>query len=51
MPAPKKYDELRERATRLALEGSRDPASAIDAIRRAADQLGILRRSIKDPVD
>jgi len=42
MPAPKKYpDELRERATRLAVEARRDPASATGAIRRIADQLGI----------
>ncbi|WP_438874982.1 IS3 family transposase [Winogradskya consettensis] len=42
MPAPKKYpDELRERATRLAVEARRDPASAVGAIRRVADQLGI----------
>ena len=42
MPAPKKYpDELRERATRLAVEARRDPASAVGAIRRIADQLGI----------
>src|SRR4051794_26381112 len=42
MPAPKKYpDELRERATRLAVEARRDPAAAIGAIRRIADQLGI----------
>lgn len=37
MPAPKKYtDELRERATRLAVEARRDPASAVGAIRRIA---------------
>jgi transposase len=42
MPAPKKYpDDLRERATRLAIEARRDPASATGAIRRIADQLGI----------
>ena len=42
MPAPKKYnDELRERATRLAVEARRDPASAVGAIRRIGDQLGI----------
>jgi transposase len=41
MPAPKKYpDELRERATRLAVEARRDPAGAVGAIRRIADQLG-----------
>ena len=42
MPAPKKYpDELRERATRLAVEARRDPASATGAVRRIADQLGV----------
>jgi transposase len=42
MPAPRKYnDELRERATRLAVEARRDPASAVGAIRRIADQLGV----------
>jgi transposase len=42
MPAPRKYpDELRERATRLVVEARRDPASAVGAIRRIADQLGI----------
>ena len=42
MPAPKKYnDELRERATRLAVEARRDPASAVGAIRRIADKLGV----------
>jgi transposase len=42
MPAPRKYpDELRERATRLALEARRDPAAAVGAIRRIAEQLGI----------
>ena len=42
MPAAKKYpDELRERATRLVIEARRDPASAVGAIRRIADQLGV----------
>ena len=42
MPAPKKYpDELRERATRLAVEARRDPVSSVGAIRRIGDQLGI----------
>lgn len=42
MLAPKKYpDELRERATRLVLEARRDPAGAVGAIRRIADQLGV----------
>jgi transposase len=42
MAAPRKYpDELRERATRLAVEARRDPASAGGAVRRIADQLGV----------
>jgi transposase len=42
MAAPRKYpDELRERATRLAVEARRDPVSAGGAIRRIADQLGV----------
>jgi transposase len=40
--APKKYsDELRERATRMAVEARRDPATATGAIRRVAEQLGV----------
>ena len=42
MAAPKKYsDELRERATRMALDARRDPATSMGAIKRVADQLGI----------
>ncbi|MFJ9373279.1 transposase [Streptomyces sp. NPDC101455] len=42
MAAPRKYsDELRERATRLAVEARKDPADRTGAIRRIADQLGI----------
>jgi transposase len=42
MPAPKKYpDELRERATRMAVEARLDPATAPGALKRIADQLGI----------
>jgi transposase len=42
MAAPRKYpDELRERATRLAVEARRDPASSSGAIRRIADQIGV----------
>ena len=42
MVAPKKYpDELRERATRLALDARRDPESSTGAIQRIAAQLGI----------
>lgn len=42
MLAPRKYpDELRERATRLAVEARRDPQSGPGAVRRIADQLGM----------
>ncbi|GAA2858000.1 transposase [Streptosporangium fragile] len=42
MAAPGKYpDELRERATRMAVEARRDPDTATGAIKRIADQLGI----------
>jgi transposase len=42
MAAPRKYpDELRERATRLAVEARRDPATATGAIKRIADRLGV----------
>ena len=42
MVAPKKYsDELRERATRMALDARRDPSTSTGAIKRVADQLGI----------
>lgn len=42
MAAPRKYpDELRERATRLAVEARQDPASAGGAIKRIADQVGV----------
>ena len=38
----KKYpDELRERATRMALEALADPTRARGAIRRIADELGV----------
>ncbi len=42
MAAPRKYnDELRERATRMAVELRRDPASRSGAIGRVAEQLGM----------
>jgi transposase len=42
MAAPRKYpDELRERATRLAVEARQDPAGRTGAIRRIADQLDV----------
>ncbi|WP_433549051.1 IS3 family transposase [Streptomyces sp. CA-294286] len=42
MAAPRKYpDELRERATRLAVEARKDPAGRAGAIERIADQLDV----------
>ncbi|WP_420481508.1 IS3 family transposase [Actinopolymorpha pittospori] len=42
MAAPRKYgDELRERATRMAVEARKDPASRPGAIARIAEQLGM----------
>ena len=42
MSAPRKYpDELRERATRLAIEARQDPAARVGAVKRIADQLGV----------
>ena len=49
MPAPRKYpDELRERATRMAVEARRDPASRPGAIARIGDQLGINRETLRN---
>lgn len=42
MSAPRKYpDELRDRATRMAVEARRDPERAKGAIRRIAGELGV----------
>ncbi|MFF9573267.1 hypothetical protein [Streptomyces sp. NPDC014685] len=42
MTAPRKYpDELRERATRLAVEARKDPVGRAGAIKRIAEQLGL----------
>ena len=42
MAAPRKYsDDLRQRATRLAVEARRDPQAAAGAITRIAGQLGV----------
>lgn len=42
MAAPRKYpDELRERATRMAVEARKDPKASPGAIRRIAGQLGV----------
>ncbi len=48
MSAPRKYpDELRERATRMAVELRQDPATKIGAIVRVADQLGMHRETLR----
>lgn len=42
MAAPRKYpDELRERATRMAIDARKDPESQAGAVKRIADQLGV----------
>ncbi|GAA3485058.1 transposase [Streptomyces yanii] len=42
MAAPRKYsDELRERATRLAVEARKDPAGRAGAVKRIAEQFDI----------
>ncbi|SIO88445.1 transposase [Nocardiopsis sp. JB363] len=49
MPAPRKYpDELRQRATRMAVDARRDPASHSGAIARIGDQLGINRETLRN---
>lgn len=42
MAAPRKYsEELKQRATRMALEARQDAKSSRGAIKRIADQLGV----------
>lgn len=42
MSAPRKYpDELRERATRMAIDARKDPETRTGAIKRVGDQLGV----------
>ena len=49
MAAQRKYsEELRERATRMALEDRRDPASSTGAIKRIADQLGVHPEALRN---
>ena len=48
MGAPRKYpDELRERATRMALEALADPDRSRGAIVRVAEQLGVHREALR----
>ncbi|MEZ2390659.1 transposase [bacterium RCC_150] len=53
MPTPRKYPlELKERATRLALDARNDPATRTGAFKRIGDQLGVhpeaLRTWVRD---
>jgi len=48
MVAPRKYpEELRERATRMAVEARADPGSRTGAIRRIGEQLGINTETLR----
>ena len=48
MAAPRKYpDELRERATRLAVDARRDPATRTGALKRIGAQLGINAETLR----
>ncbi|MEJ1922232.1 hypothetical protein KHB019_001497 [Microbacterium sp. KHB019] len=52
MAAPKKYpDELRERATRLAVEARQDSARKAGALRRIGEQLGINPETLREWVN
>jgi transposase len=49
MSAPRKYgDELRERATRMAVELRQEPATKPGAIKRVADQLGMHPETLRN---
>jgi len=49
MAAPRKYpDELRERATRMAVEARRDPATRSGALKRIGEQLGINPETLRN---
>jgi transposase len=49
MGAPRKYpDELRERATRMAVEARRDPATRAGALARIGQQLGINPETLRN---
>ena len=51
MAAPRKYpDELRERATRLAVDAWRDPATRTGALKRIGQQLGINPETLRNRV-
>lgn len=49
MSAPRKYSvELQQRATRMAMDARRDPASSRGAIKRIADQLGVHPEALRN---
>jgi transposase len=49
MAAPKRYpEELRERATRMAVEARRDPATRPGALARVAAQLGVNPETLRN---
>ena len=49
MAAPRKYpDELRERATRMAVDARRDPATRAGALKRIGEQLGINPETLRN---
>lgn len=49
MAAPRKYpEELRERATRMAVDLRRDPATKPGALARVAGQLGINAETLRN---
>ncbi len=49
MAAPRKYpDELRERATRMAVDARRDPATRTGAWKRIGEQLGINPETLRN---
>ena len=52
MGAPRKYpDEIRERATRMAVEARRDPATRPGALARIGQQLGINPETLRNWVN
>ena len=52
MGAPRKYpDEIRERATRMAVEARRDPATRAGALARIGQQLGINPETLRNWVN
>jgi transposase len=52
MGAPRKYpDEIRERATRMAVEARRDPGTRAGALARVGEQLGINPETLRNWVN